>query len=62
MLTSYEKFSFYHYKSIQNGDSNVLVVGVRGQGIFAEVKFFCFISICFLESSMVLTVKANTKM
>jgi hypothetical protein len=37
VLTSYEKFDFYHYKTIKVDDASVLVVGARGQGVFVEV-------------------------
>jgi hypothetical protein len=37
MLTSYEKFDFYHYKTVKSGEASVLVVGARGQGVFVEV-------------------------
>jgi hypothetical protein len=39
-ITSYDKFDFYHYKAIQTENASVLVVGARGQGIFADVSYF----------------------
>lgn len=37
MLTSYDKFDFYHYKTVRTEEASMLVVGARGQGIFVEV-------------------------
>lgn len=63
MLTSYDKFDFYHYKAIQKGDASVLVVGARCQGVFADVRLQSteIQSPNFPEPSMVYPIKTDTK-
>lgn len=40
MLTSYDRFDFYHFKPVQIEETVVLVVGARGQAILADVIHF----------------------
>jgi hypothetical protein len=43
-LTSYERFDYYHYKAVHQEEAVVIVVGARGQGVFAESLQWCTLS------------------